>query len=127
MSANQDTVDYKTGGNEMKLRFLKKKDGSKVLQQQCPLKNYAWEDVPMVEEETVMGKLYSHLAEVEKIDKNRGKTFTILVSSKIMEDIKQHNRNNLRTLGCPTPNSFMYHRLYEVPSMVQDIKILVEV
>lgn len=113
----------------MSFRFLKKKDGSKVLQQQCPLKNYAWEDVPMVEEQTVMDKMYSALAEVEKSDRNRGKIFTILVSSKIMNDIKEYNyrKPNIHTLGNINPNSFMYHRLYEVPDQTTDIKIVVEV
>lgn len=115
----------------MSFRFLKKKDGSKVLQQQCPLKNYAWEDVPMVEEKTVMDKLYSAVVLAEKNGPTIGKAFTLLVSTKIMNDIKDYYHGSgavFPSLGkISTPNSFMYHRLYEVPDMKTDIQILIEV
>lgn len=108
-------------------RFLKKKDGSKILQYK-DIGSLTYKDVPMVEEETVMDKLYSALAEVEKFDRNRGKTFTILVSTKIMNEIKEYNhyKSNIHTLGSSSPNSFMHHRLYEVVDMKTDIKIVLE-
>ena len=111
----------------MNLRFLKKKDGTKILQEyNHAAKEYL--DVPLVEEKNVMDKIYSALAEVEKSDRNRGKTFTILVSTKTMDEIKEYNKA-LRifpaTIG--NPNSFMYHRLYEVPDMKIDIKIMGDV
>lgn len=46
----------------MNLRFLKKKDGTKVLQQSLPdcragYTGVMWADIPMVEEETIMSKI----------------------------------------------------------------------
>ena len=112
----------------MSLRFLKKKDGSKVLQQQQLHIGLEWTNIPMVEEENVMDRLYSVLNEVGKIDKNRGKTFVFLVSTKIMEEIQEHNRAmRLFPHSAEKPNSFMCHRLYEVPDQKVDIKLVVEV
>ena len=93
-------------------RFLKKSDGSKILQYK-DIGSLTYKDVPMVDEETVMEKLYSAIEEVEKIKENRGKIFTILVSSKIMDEIKQYNhfKPNIHMDRGPVPNSFMYHRL----------------
>lgn len=111
----------------MKLRFFKKKDGSKVLQQQTSENSYEWEDVPMEEEtKTVTDKIYSHILEARKDCRNREKTFTILVSSKIMNEIVE-SRRRYSPLSELYPNSFMHHKLYEVPKMKTDIKILVEV
>jgi len=112
----------------MSFRFLKKKDGSKVLQQQCPIKNYAWEDVPMVEEETNKDKLMRAIGKalVEIEVSNRICGLTILLSKKFHECLKMEH-NGLYSPYISDITSIMGHRVYIVDTLHLDFKILKEI
>lgn len=110
-------------------RFLKKKDGTKILQQ----KNIAtleWEDIPMVEEEeTNKEKLMRAISEKEKsiLLRTRINTvrLTILLSKKFHECLRMEN-NGLYSRDVSDIVSIYGHNVYVVNTMVDDFKILQE-
>jgi hypothetical protein len=111
----------------MSFRFLKKKDGSKVLQQQCPLKNYAWEDVPMVEEkdpsnlDILKEAYYRHMLYKEN-------EHTIILMSKKFDTKLRLEINGLPTYRNDYPlTSFMGRRVYVCEGLNADFKFVKEI
>lgn len=105
------------------LRFLQKKDGTKILQQQCPVKHYAWEDVPLVEEKESAS---SRLVRAISLEKVRGVVLIILTSNKFYDELFEENTKTLYRPVQDKISSFYGHRLYKT-DMVSDFKIVKEV
>ena len=102
----------------MNLRFFKKLNGEKILQQYDPAKcDYV--DVPMVEE-SLKERL---LNEIHK-DKYRGCTLTILISKNAHERLKMEH-NGLYSPAVEDITSIYGHRVY-ITNMIPDFKILKE-
>ena len=108
----------------MSFRFLKKKDGTKILQYQDSVKNYAWEDVPMVEEESnpidVLTKALSRQSLF-------GREFSIIISESFAKKIYSQptHQNIYSTYSYKDLSSFYGHRVY-ITDMKTDFKFIQE-
>jgi hypothetical protein len=112
----------------MNLRFLKKQDGTKVLQYE-DMKTLEYKDVPMVEETTQATDLLMKAFFAHKDRKNDN--FIILVnenfSEKLIEEYKNKFKSNytinFHELG--EFNSFCGHRVY-ITKMISNFKFVRE-
>jgi len=109
----------------MSFRFLKKKDGTKILQYKDPVKNYAWEDVPMVEEDPAPSdRLHKAL---NKFPIHSHNTIVILVNKKFYDSLIEENKKRIGIFYAANKiNSFYQHRIYLVEDMAADFKFVKE-
>jgi hypothetical protein len=108
----------------MSLRFLKKKDGTKVLQYK-DMASLDYRDIPMVEEETNKDRLMKAISSVDSRYKHGSENLTILLSKKFHECLKMEH-NGLYSPCISDITSIMGHRVYIVDTMISDFKILKE-
>jgi len=119
-----DTEKYKD--RKMNLRFLKKKDGTKILQEQqrnCSSDSpkYIWADVPLVEEkQSATDRLTRALDQAGLWDTK----IVILVSRKFYDELNVEN-NKIPTPEAPVAY-FCGNRVYPT-SQNTDFKLLKEI
>lgn len=104
------------------LRFLKKKNGEKILQEYNNL-TMEYVDVPMVEEDPAPSdRLHKALNKFPVLT-----NMTILVNKKFYDSLIEENKKRVGIFHAPNKiNSFYNHRLYLVEDMAADFKFVKE-
>ena len=109
----------------MSFRFLKKKDGSKILQQYSHSK-MEYEEVPEVAEETNLERVRKELIRVSCLPKYRGEKFSLIISKVFFECIKLELYGTLASLDRNQSFSLYGVNFYVVNHISNDFKVILE-
>jgi len=103
----------------MSLRFLKKLNGEKILQQYDNA-SMEYKDVPLVSESAK-----ERLMKAVLIEENRGRKLTILISERF-HDLLKMEHNGLYSPEVKDITSIYGHEFYITKNMISDYKLLVD-